>query len=104
MKIEQSLVEEKRLISANEQRSKERLLLFITLASLALLIILTYFWWRRSKQKQASALERAKFESRVLRIQMNPHFIFNALNSINDFVVENEQETASDFLGCSQHL
>lgn len=29
---------------------------------------------------------------------MNPHFIFNALSSINDYVLENERDLASDYL------
>ncbi|MBK8228389.1 MAG: histidine kinase [Flavobacteriales bacterium] len=34
----------------------------------------------------------------MLRTQMNPHFIFNALNSINSYVQENERDLASGFL------
>ncbi|MBK7269551.1 MAG: histidine kinase [Flavobacteriales bacterium] len=30
---------------------------------------------------------------------MNPHFIFNALNSINAFVQRNDQDSASSYLG-----
>ncbi|MBL0018914.1 MAG: histidine kinase [Bacteroidetes bacterium] len=29
---------------------------------------------------------------------MNPHFIFNCLNSINSFILDNDQETASRYL------
>jgi LytS/YehU family sensor histidine kinase len=34
----------------------------------------------------------------ALRAQMNPHFIFNCLSSINRFILKNESETASDYL------
>ncbi len=34
-----------------------------------------------------------------LRTQMNPHFIFNALNSINHFIVKNDERNANKFLG-----
>lgn len=35
----------------------------------------------------------------ALRSQMNPHFIFNALNSIKSYLIENNQEKAIYYLG-----
>lgn len=40
----------------------------------------------------------AEMEMKVLKAQMNPHFIFNSLNSINRFIMENEADIASDYL------
>ncbi|WP_315818431.1 histidine kinase [Paraflavitalea speifideaquila] len=34
----------------------------------------------------------------ALRAQMNPHFIFNCLSSINRFILKNEPDKASDYL------
>ena len=34
----------------------------------------------------------------ALRAQMNPHFIFNCLSSINHFILKNESKTASNYL------
>ncbi len=42
--------------------------------------------------------EAAQLETQALRSQMNPHFIFNALNSINAYVQKNEPDKAASFL------
>lgn len=52
-----------------------------------------------SEKKQASLQHHAsELEMQALRSQMNPHFIFNCLNAINHFILNNEEETASDYL------
>ncbi|MEM6378874.1 MAG: histidine kinase, partial [Bacteroidota bacterium] len=48
---------------------------------------------RLSYEKKLNTVEMA-----ALRAQMNPHFIFNALNSIEYFIISNEQEIAVDYL------
>jgi ligand-binding sensor domain-containing protein len=40
----------------------------------------------------------AELEMAAVRAQMNPHFIFNCLNSIHTFIVTNETEKAGDYL------
>jgi len=39
-----------------------------------------------------------RYQQKLLRSQMNPHFIFNALSAINVYVLENDIETSSKFL------
>ena len=45
------------------------------------------------KQRQMEELKMTALQS-----QMNPHFLFNSLNSINNFVLKNEIEKASDYI------
>nr|MBP6625168.1 histidine kinase [Chitinophagaceae bacterium] len=40
----------------------------------------------------------AEIEMKALRAQMNPHFIFNSLNSINKFILKNDSLAASSYL------
>jgi LytS/YehU family sensor histidine kinase len=42
--------------------------------------------------------QKTEMEMQALRAQMNPHFIFNSLNSINRFILQNNREQASEFL------
>jgi hypothetical protein len=42
--------------------------------------------------------KQAELETQALRAQMNPHFIFNCLSSINRFILKNESKTASNYL------
>ncbi|MCB0518725.1 MAG: histidine kinase [Lewinellaceae bacterium] len=52
------------------------------------------------RQKEAEyKLLVAETETAVLRLQMNPHFIFNSMNSINSYILKKDIETASDYLG-----
>ena len=72
----------------------------------AFLILLTsfaiyYFVKRRIKIIRKEALLKQKMiqtEMQALRAQMNPHFIFNCLNSIENFIMQNKKRLASDYL------
>jgi LytS/YehU family sensor histidine kinase len=50
---------------------------------------------RSKSELQQKAIE---LEMQALRAQMNPHFIFNSLNSINRFILQNNKAQASEYL------
>ncbi len=60
--------------------------------------------WRLGQVRKEERL-RSEFEQQLttmemsaLRAQMNPHFIFNSLNSIEYYIIDNEPEKAVDYL------
>jgi LytS/YehU family sensor histidine kinase len=54
----------------------------------------------RSKEKEQAEINQrmAELEQKTLRSQMNPHFIFNSLNSIQHYVAERDITGANDFI------
>jgi ligand-binding sensor domain-containing protein/two-component sensor histidine kinase len=74
---------------------------FRLLSILSLAGAVTFLIQRRIKtiRQQAELKHKiAEVEMTSLRLQMNPHFLFNSLNSINSFIVENKTHLASDYL------
>jgi tetratricopeptide (TPR) repeat protein len=67
--------------------------------SLALIIVvfglLTWLLVRNIREKQRANMQ-IKIQS--LRSQMNPHFIFNSLNSVNNFISKNDERSANKYL------
>ncbi len=56
------------------------------------------------RQKASIDKQLAEYEMKALHAQMNPHFIFNSLNSIREMILNNENKEASHFLGKFAHL
>ena len=65
-----------------------------------LLLAASGLWYRSDRRRRLERFEKdaAVLETQALRSQMNPHFIFNALNSINAFVQGNDPDMASSYL------
>ncbi|MBL7861028.1 MAG: histidine kinase [Cyclobacteriaceae bacterium] len=63
-----------------------------------ILLIITVTSFLIYKNAQASKRANQLLALKSLRSQMNPHFIFNALNSVNQFISQNDERTANKFL------
>ncbi len=119
-KKEDSLHFQNALLSKNNTLSKLQLRQqwLYSIGVLLLLLSIGGFVFYRNRNKHAKLVlqlekERAEqkqreseFERKVsdaalnsLRSQMNPHFIFNCLNSIKLYAVENNQDAATGYLG-----
>ena len=75
-------------------------LFFISMALVLATIAWLLYRYRIRQIKQKAGLDKliAQTEMKALHAQMNPHFIFNCLNSIREMILNNENEQASLYL------
>ena len=78
-----------------ENYKRQRLIIYSLVFGLLLLLVAVYFMYKSNKQRQ---LANNLLALKSLRSQMNPHFIFNALNSVNSFIAQNDERTANRYL------
>jgi two-component system, LytTR family, sensor kinase len=88
------LLEQERLLRAKAMQEQRRLT-YILVVVLSLLIIGLILLYRSVKQKQ---IANKLLSIRSLRSQMNPHFIFNSLNSVNSFISKSDERSANKYL------
>jgi two-component sensor histidine kinase len=68
------------------------------------LIIGLILWWRisavkrREREKFAHEKQILELEAKALRSQMNPHFVFNSLNSIKSLIQQDEKDKSVTYL------
>jgi len=86
------------LTKLDNQKALERrnMIILICLVITAITALLAFFYTRQNKLK--AQLYRMELEQQQYRAQMNPHFIFNCMNSIQHYIVHNDVKQANKFL------
>jgi tetratricopeptide (TPR) repeat protein len=81
------------LTIANNKR--QQLIIYSLIGGLLLMLLSLFYMFRSNKQRK---LANNLLALKSLRSQMNPHFIFNALNSVNSFISSNDERAANRYL------
>ena len=115
---------EKREIQFNEEMQRQSLIRKILIGFLLLFVLLSLIILRNvtlnrrneklreeqlkselnlqrlesERKETALQIKSTELEMQALRAQMNPHFIFNSLNSINRFIMQDNRGQASQYL------
>jgi len=86
------------LLSAENQIKNQRIRLGIAAISGLLLLVIVIISIMIIRKRNAQ-LAQDDLKQKLFRSQMNPHFIYNALGSIQNYMYKNETKKAAQFLG-----
>jgi hypothetical protein len=73
-------------------------ILLVSAIVIAIIILIVGLWLNNIITKSKSRYKILEAEQQALRSQMNPHFVFNVLNSIQASILENDKRNAVLFL------
>jgi len=78
---------------------------FYTIVTVFIVVVMVFIWKQRierirmeEQKKAAFEREKVELELKALRAQMNPHFLFNALTSIEKYILDSQVDKAASFL------
>lgn len=77
-----------------------RILILSVMMLVVALIVKKYYTFVRKREEEKLILHKriAQTELQALRAQMNPHFVFNAINSVQYFITRNDPESSQKYL------
>ena len=88
------LSKENEITKLKNQRFKYFMYLSSFMVFLVFIIAILLIRQNKNRAKQ----ESLELEQKLLRTQMNPHFIFNSVSAIQDFILKNDSLEASSYL------
>ncbi|UJH68326.1 tetratricopeptide repeat protein [Allomuricauda sp. SCSIO 65647] len=80
---------------SEESNKRQKWIIYSLIFGLFLMASTAFFYYRSNRQQK---LANNLLALKSLRSQMNPHFIFNALNSVNNFIAKSDERSANRFL------
>ncbi|MBU2974284.1 tetratricopeptide repeat-containing sensor histidine kinase [Zobellia sp. B3R18] len=78
-----------------ESNKRQKWIIYSLIFGMILLGLAAFFFYRSNQQQK---LANNLLALKSLRSQMNPHFIFNALNSVNNYIAKSDERSANRFL------
>jgi len=94
---------EKEIIILSDENSKQKLIIlkskYFTYSLFVLIIIILLFGFLLFRNNKIKNRQKTlELEQKLFRSQMNPHFIFNSLSSIQTYIIKNKAIEAGAFL------
>jgi tetratricopeptide (TPR) repeat protein len=90
-----TLLETNNILQASKL-SNQRNVIWATTLGLVLLLTALFFAYKRYQTKQK--LQFSELTRKLLQMQLNPHFLFNALNGIQYFIKQNDTKKSTKYL------
>ncbi len=96
-----SFLNSKNELQAHKIQTKNTLLL-VSLLGMGLLASLAFLWYKNQKNKES--YEKALLQHKLLQTQLNPHFLFHSLNSIQSFIYQHKTDKSLDYISSYSKL
>lgn len=94
-----TLLQKNNRIQELQLLAARRLRLFYILGVSVLMVLFgIFYYYRRALQQRKLERMKNELETKALRAQMKPHFIFNCLNAIQELIVTKDYSRSSQYL------